>query len=111
MVFAIYASFPFALSPLVEIVLAANLLVLIHARRLAKRDRLDVAVTWTCVGLWVIALTLGVGLPIFFPILPLLAIWPVFAGLPYVTQPTLKRLMIASTCVAIVVSLLSLRGD
>jgi hypothetical protein len=39
-----------------------------------------------------------------FAILPLLALWPVFLALPYLTRRGLRRLMIISTAVAITVS-------
>src|SRR5206468_9079521 len=97
--------------PLIGVEIAANLLILIHARRLIHAGRFERAIGWMCAGLWALTLTVAYTIPVVFPILPLLALWPVFIALPYLSGPALRRLMFISTAIAIVASLLSLRSD
>jgi signal transduction histidine kinase/DNA-binding response OmpR family regulator len=111
MVLTINAVFPFSLLPLVALLLAANMLVLIWARRLARDGRLQAATTWTCIGLWTIAVAVAYGLPEVFPILPLLVLWPVFLALPYLSPDAVRRFMVISTFVVIVVSVMALRNS
>jgi signal transduction histidine kinase/CheY-like chemotaxis protein len=108
---AIYAAFPFALLPIISGLIAINLLILVWARRLVRQGQVERAISSICVGLWVITLTVAFGLPILFPLLPLLALWPVFLALPYLSQRGLRRLMVVSTLVTAVSAALSLRGD
>jgi signal transduction histidine kinase/CheY-like chemotaxis protein len=110
LVLIINAVYPLPFLPIVALLITANIVVLIWARRLARLGRVLAAMTWTCVGLWTIALALAYGLPQVFPILPLLALWPTFLALPYVSPTGLRRFMVASTCVVIVVSILALRA-
>jgi signal transduction histidine kinase/CheY-like chemotaxis protein len=111
MVIAIYVFFPLVVLPLIAAQIALNLVILIWVRRLIQRGRLQLAIGLICVGLWILTLTVAFTIPVVFAILPLLALWPVFLALPYLTRRGLRRLMIISTAVAITVSLLSLRDD
>jgi signal transduction histidine kinase len=91
--------------------LLANSALLVWAYRRAARGRLDRPVTVVCAGLWLIALTLGFGLPVILPLVVLLAVWPVALALPYVTGSTLARLMVVSTLVSLAAGLFALRPD
>jgi signal transduction histidine kinase/CheY-like chemotaxis protein len=110
MVVAIDAFYPLPFLPIVGLLIAANLFVLIWARRLARHGRLQAATTWTCIGLWTIAVAVAYGIPQVFPILPLLVLWPVFLALPYLSPTGLRRFMVVSTGVVIFVSALALRA-
>jgi signal transduction histidine kinase/CheY-like chemotaxis protein len=111
MLLGIYWFFPLNILPVVVAQIALNLLILIWARRLVQRGRVELAISWVCVGLWTLTLTVAFAIPVVFPILPLLALWPVFLALPYLSGPGMRALMAVSTVVAIAASLLSLRGD
>ncbi|MBV9356791.1 MAG: GAF domain-containing protein, partial [Chloroflexi bacterium] len=111
LVLAIFLRFPFAFLPIVLLLIGANLVILIWARRLARRGRLTAATTWTCIGLWTIAGVVAFGIPQAFPILILLVLWPVFVALPYLGPRGLRVFMAVSTLVAVLVTILSLRGD
>ncbi len=111
LVLAIFLRFPFVFLPIVLLLIGANLIILIWARRLARRGRLTAATTWTCIGLWTIAGVVAFGIPQAFPILILLVLWPVFVALPYLGPRGLRVFMAVSTLVAVLVTVLSLRGD
>src|SRR5215471_10149927 len=110
LVLTINAFYPLAFLPVVALLITANLLVLLWARRLARQGHLQAAMTWTCLGLWAIALALAYGLPQLSPILPLLVLWPIFLALPYLSPSGLRRFMVVSTGVVIVVSAVALRA-
>jgi signal transduction histidine kinase/DNA-binding response OmpR family regulator len=110
LVLTINAFYPLAFLPVVALLIVANIALLLWARRLARQGRLQAAMTWTSIGLWTIALALAYGLPQVSPILPLLVLWPIFLALPYLSPPGLRRFMVVSTAVVILVSSLALRA-
>ena len=62
-------------------------------------------------GLLALSVTIAFLIPAVFPILLLLALWPVFLALPHLSARNLRRLMVLSTVVVVITSLLSLRDD
>ncbi|MBV9323196.1 MAG: response regulator [Chloroflexi bacterium] len=111
LLFAIYVFYPTPILLLVAFEVALNLLIQIYARRLIRAGRVDLAIGWMSAGLLALSVTLAFTVPFVFPILLLLAVWPVFLALPHLSARNLRRLMVLSTLVLVVASLLSLRQD
>jgi signal transduction histidine kinase/DNA-binding response OmpR family regulator len=110
-VFAIYVFYP---SPVLHVVaseVAINLLIQIYARRLIREGKVARAIAWMSGGLLALSVTIAFLVPAVYPILLLLALWPVFLALPHLSAQNLRRLMVLSTIVVVVTSLLSLRDD
>jgi signal transduction histidine kinase/CheY-like chemotaxis protein len=110
-IFAIYLFYPLPVLALVEAEIAINLLIQIYARRLIHRGHIDRAIAWMSGALLVLCVTVAFTIPFVFPILLLLALWPVFLALPHLSAANLRLLMILSTAVMVVSSILSLRED
>jgi signal transduction histidine kinase/DNA-binding response OmpR family regulator len=110
----IYAIYPVAalapLPPLATLIFV-NAVVLFWARRQARRNKFDRAILATCAGLWIIILGVCFAVPMIFPFMALMTIWPVALALPYLSSAGLRNLMVLATAVSFVSSAFSLRTD
>jgi signal transduction histidine kinase/CheY-like chemotaxis protein len=109
--FAIYVFYPSPVLPVVAAEVAINLVIQIYARRLIREGHVARSIAWMSGGLLALSVTIAFLIPVVFPILLLLALWPVFLALPHLSAQNLRRLMVLSTIVVVVTSLLSLRDD
>jgi signal transduction histidine kinase/DNA-binding response OmpR family regulator len=106
--YAVYSLAP--LPPLAGLIFL-NTAVLFWARRQARRQRFDRAILATCAGLWVIILGVCYAVPMMFPFMALMIIWPAALALPYLSSGGLRQLMLLSTVVSFLSAVLSLRVD
>jgi signal transduction histidine kinase/DNA-binding response OmpR family regulator len=107
----IYSIYPLPpLPPLAGLILV-NAALLLWARRQAQRQDFDRAILATCAGLWVVILGVCYAVPMVFPVMLPMTIWPVALALPYLTSGGLRRLMVLSTVVSFLGSVLALRVD
>ena len=85
--------------------IAINWLLLRYARRLTLQNRIEPAVTAIGVGLWTVALTVGMTAPGVFAIMGFVAIMPVFVALQYMSGAVLLRFILVSMLVLGAISL------
>jgi signal transduction histidine kinase/DNA-binding response OmpR family regulator len=110
----IYAIYPAALlAPLPPLagLIFVNAALLFWARIQARRKQFDRAILATCAGLWIIILGVCFAVPMVFPFMALMTIWPVALALPYLSSAGLRQLMILATGVSFVSAVFSLRVD
>ncbi|NEP13940.1 MAG: hypothetical protein F6K14_27810, partial [Symploca sp. SIO2C1] len=82
------------------------MLLYIGALLLTGRQQIKPAVVSVCIGLWSTAILFALLLPVLFPILLLTVVLPICIALPYVSRPTLRRLIVVATFISVVISLL-----
>ena len=82
-----------------------------YARRLIQEGKVARSIAWMSGGLLALSVTIAFLIPAVFPILLLLALWPLFLALPHLSARNLRQLMVLSTVVVVITSLLSLRDD
>jgi hypothetical protein len=81
------------------------------AFRLVQLNRVAVAVSVACAGLWVISLCLGYLMPVLLPVWVAVAILSVMIGLPYLGGRGLVALLVGAWLVILAVCLMSLRRE
>jgi signal transduction histidine kinase/DNA-binding response OmpR family regulator len=107
----LYFVYPLTPLPALAALILGNAALLFWARRQARRESFDRAILATCAGLWVIILGVCYAVPMVFPIMLPMTIWPVALALPYLSSGGLSRLMILSTIVSFVGSMFAVRDD
>ena len=90
------AEFPDPLVAICAVAVAVNGLLAIVSYRLAGRDRIEAAIALIAAGLWVIAIILGLSGLGLSSLPPLLAVLPVVAAVPYVSQRMLLWMGLAA---------------
>ncbi|MCA1646543.1 MAG: response regulator [Chloroflexi bacterium] len=107
----VYAFYPLAPLPPIAVSIFLNAALMFWAREQARRQEFDRAILATCAGLWLIILAVCFAVPMVFPFMALMTIWPVALALPYLTSAGLRNLMILATAVSLVTAVFSLRVD
>jgi signal transduction histidine kinase/DNA-binding response OmpR family regulator len=107
----LYLIYPLAPLPPIAGLIGVNAALLFWARRQAQQQEFDRAILATCAGLWIIVLGVCFAIPVVFPMMALMTIWPVALALPYLSSAGLLELMVLATGVSFVSAVFSLRVD
>ncbi|HSJ52647.1 MAG TPA: response regulator [Anaerolineae bacterium] len=93
------------------VVVAGHVAVLVLAHRWARQERLESATLALCASLWLLSITIVFFAPMMWTATLMLVIRSVILALPYLPFRSLRRVLLMATGAALVVCLLSLRGD
>ncbi|MEM7028770.1 MAG: ATP-binding protein [Chloroflexota bacterium] len=108
---SLYLYFEFFWLLILSVATAFNIVALLSCLWLVRQQRLDEAVFLLSGMLWLLLLVSLYIVPMMFPGIALLTIWPVAIGVSYLSRSNLKRLMIISAVTGVLFVWISIRPD
>jgi PAS domain S-box-containing protein len=93
------------------VAVAIHVAVLVLAHRWAKQERLEIATLTVCSSLWLLSITITLLAPMIWIAALMLIVRSAILALPYLPFRSLRRALLMASGGALVVCLLSLRGD